>query len=775
MSEKASGRASLGGRESESAVGGRKSVVKHVKNEELSSAYDYVMVFPMEKSAAGGFQQTPTAKYAVSEMNKAGLETFSYLSIQDDELIVLVRCPAAKLREFADEIDFKLELDPEVVKESLRVGQKDVEKGDGSYKIRPVVINDSPVYSPLNPYENIYGRYEQNVGDSLYLIPEGEASPFNKQIRLKLIYYILRAPHNQGGCGLEVTRMIFKKTLLSIFPLHERGVCDQIVHEVARINVAPWQLPLEDIRQYFGEKIALYNVFIGHYSHWLLIPGLIGLVFQLVVWGTGNYSHPVLPFYSLVVCVWSILMLEYWKRQESFTAMQWGMSEFEQEEPVRPEFKGHPIKSFIDGRDTLYFPPEEQMDNMAGSGSVVGAYMLLVLGVVASIYVLRFSIEHQVGTNASTIASILNTIQITVFNYIYRGIVVKLTDYENPRTDTIYEDSLIMKLFVFQFVNSYASFFFLAFIASNLATSDAVDDDTVVGQCGAATCMTPLSINLAIIFGVRLTVTNFLDIFIPYVNYKMKVRKETAGVEDKSRLTPAEQDFMLTDYNGMLNGIENYADTAIQYGFSVLFVVALPCAAFFSLVSNYFKVKLNIWKLATFYQRPVPQGAQDIGTWMSIFQFLSIAAVVTNAGLICFTMDVLDQYTSLGRTWLFIGFQWTLIMVQVIVTAAVHDVPPEVEIQLARQAFIRSKLLDKIEDDDVEDSEVVEVDQMAGVVSPADTGNMLCCRKKKAKYLDRKKNMNGAPDVVVKQYPILANGGNSAKVNPMTQHLRSEH
>lgn len=45
-------------------------------------------------------------------------------------------------------------------------------------------------------------------------------------------------------------------------------------------------------------------------------------------------------------------------------------------------------------------------------------------------------------------------------------------------------------------------------------------------------------------------------------------------------------------------------------------------------------------------------------------------------------------------------------MVQVIVTAAVHDVPPEVEIQLARQAFVRSKLLDKIEDDDVEDSEV---------------------------------------------------------------------
>lgn len=47
----------------------------------------------------------------------------------------------------------------------------------------------------------------------------------------------------------------------------------------------------------------------------------------------------------------------------------------------------------------------------------------------------------------------------------------------------------------------------------------------------------------------------------------------------------------------------------------------------------------------------MPQGAQDIGTWLSIFQFLSIAGVVTNAALVCFTMDVLDHYTPLGRTW----------------------------------------------------------------------------------------------------------------------------
>jgi hypothetical protein len=44
-------------------------------------------------------------------------------------------------------------------------------------------------------------------------------------------------------------------------------------------------------------------------------------------------------------------------------------------------------------------------------------------------------------------------------------------------------------------------------------------------------------------------------------------------------------------------------------------------------------------------------GAQDIGTWQGIFQIVSIAAVITNAGLICFTMDVLNDYDIYGRAW----------------------------------------------------------------------------------------------------------------------------
>ncbi len=40
---------------------------------------------------------------------------------------------------------------------------------------------------------------------------------------------------------------------------------------------------------------------------------------------------------------------------------------------------------------------------------------------------------------------------------------------DDVRTETEFVDSLILKIFFFQFINSYASFFFLAFIAENVS------------------------------------------------------------------------------------------------------------------------------------------------------------------------------------------------------------------------------------------------------------------------------------------------------------------
>ncbi len=124
-----------------------------------------------------------------------------------------------------------------------------------------------------------------------------------------------------------------------------------------------------------------------------------------------------------------------------------------------------------------------------------------------------------------------------------------------------------------------------------------------------------------------------------------------------------------------------------------------------------------------------------------------------------------------------------MVMVQFIVTEVVPDVPLEVEIQMQRMNFIRSKILDKVEDDDLEADELERMNTMSSNGgAPLEEFShvyscfgktcsvMPCCRSHKGKYLDRKKNMKGCAEVVVKQYPVLASASHK---NPMQQHIRS--
>jgi len=356
--------------------------------------------------------------------------------------------------------------------------------------------------------------------------------------------------------------------------------------------------------EYFGEKIAFHTLFVGHYSSFLIIPSIIGVIFQLVVWGTYNFSSPVLPFYSVVITVWSIVMLEYWKREEARTALEWGMSDFEANEQVRPEYLGQLKPSYINGEMILQYPTSKFIRRAVISKTVVASFCSLIIGIVACIYVLRFQLErHGDGRYyASAVASILNSIQIVVLNMIYRRVVYYLTTKENHRTDTQYEDSLIIKMFFFLFINNYSSFFFIAFVATNLTRPNNAKSD-YVGECGATTCMEPLCINLGIIFGVRLIFDNLIDFFGSYYHWKSTISTETAGVEDLNTISTPEKQYYHVPYNHMQGTLESFADTTIQFGFQVLFVTALPIASFMALLNNQVKQKIFSYTLFSVRKR----------------------------------------------------------------------------------------------------------------------------------------------------------------------------
>jgi hypothetical protein len=142
-----------------------------------------------------------------------------------------------------------------------------------------------------------------------------------------------------------------------------------------------------------------------------------------------------------------------------------------------------------------------------------------------------------------------------------------------------YDDSLITKLFIFQFINSYSSFYFLAFIAPYLSRPPQLSDDGVegsyVGECGADDCMVPLSINLGIIFFMNLTVNNAIEAAMPLAMNWMKKKSETRGTSPlplplprvlltlegayevkTTKLSLPEKEFLLQKYDVSMNTLQ---------------------------------------------------------------------------------------------------------------------------------------------------------------------------------------------------------------------------
>ena len=57
----------------------------------------------------------------------------------------------------------------------------------------------------------------------------------------------------------------------------------------------------------------------------------------------------------------------------------------------------------------------------------------------------------------------INLALILLFNYFYELIAIWLTEKELHRTQTSFDDALTLKIYLFQFVNYYASIIYIAF------------------------------------------------------------------------------------------------------------------------------------------------------------------------------------------------------------------------------------------------------------------------------------------------------------------------
>lgn len=94
-------------------------------------------------------------------------------------------------------------------------------------------------------------------------------------------------------------------------------------------------VPINDLKDYVGEKQAFFMAWLIHYTSWLLFPllgGVILLAIQVSNFRDGQcvkfadcFTTAGNSVFSIFLALWSTLLCESWKRKEAVIANNWLM------------------------------------------------------------------------------------------------------------------------------------------------------------------------------------------------------------------------------------------------------------------------------------------------------------------------------------------------------------------------------------------------------------------------------------------------------------------
>jgi hypothetical protein len=246
-----------------------------------------------------------------------------------------------------------------------------------------------------------------------------------------------------------------------------------------------------------------------------------------------------------------------------------------------------------------------------------------------------------------------------------------LTDWENHRTQTEYDDALIIKNFLFEFINNYFSLFFIAFllhldvpdIPEVMSTiSDEIDGVSFPQQhltaCPGTSCMGVLQRQLFVVFTCKQIGQQLKQAVKPWLMHKRRMAKENQGIVQANKLRPAHDQISLmisnvVEYQRLTepykSSFDDFKEMSIQFGYVTLFAVSYPLAALLAYLNNLSELRLDAYQVCHVHRRPRWRSQEDIGSWGTVFHALSVTNVITNACLIGFVGSQLATLLEPGN------------------------------------------------------------------------------------------------------------------------------
>ncbi|KAK2894489.1 hypothetical protein Q8A67_011718 [Cirrhinus molitorella] len=405
-------------------------------------------------------------------------------------------------------------------------------------------------------------------------------------------------------------------------------------------------------------------------------------------------NHATVGF-AIFMSLWAAVFLEHWKRRQQCLQHSWDLTGMEDDEnELRPAYEDFLLKkqekkaknkkkeepdagtddkgrekllSAKGGQSPLASESLSWTDRLPGYCINISSILLMVgvtFSAVSGVILYRIIVfavmsmnpDHEAKANVrvtvTTTAVIINLLVVLVLDEIYGAIAAWITELEIPKTESTFEEHVILKAFLLKSMNAFAPVFYVAFFKGRFAGRPGdyvyVFKDFRMEECSPGGCLIEVCIQLGIIMlGKQLIQNNVFEIAIPKLKKMYRTYKEEKdGSEDEedrdSKREPQrwDLDYDLEPYEGLS---PEYMEMVIQYGFVTLFVASFPLAPVFALLNNVIEIRLDAAKFVTEIRRPDAVSAKEIGIWYNILSGISKFAVITNAFVISFTSEFIPR------------------------------------------------------------------------------------------------------------------------------------
>uniref|UniRef100_A0A672YCK4 Anoctamin n=1 Tax=Sphaeramia orbicularis TaxID=375764 RepID=A0A672YCK4_9TELE len=389
--------------------------------------------------------------------------------------------------------------------------------------------------------------------------------------------YLLKVSDSCNWCGdvkgavTQATRYdkrhpVFRLMNLCIFSHDaQRDKQKQLKKKWARWSALFTGQPSNDVRRYFGEKVALYYLWLGWYTKLLVPAAVLGVVVFLYglaffqtsplikevcesnitmcprcdkrcdVWqlsDTCTYTKVSQLFdnegtvaFAMFMAIWATLFLELWKRHRAIYVSKWKVYDWCEEEE----------ELIMDIVNDKFCKPKQFRHSYFRSALVlalVTLMLMIIIGLAHALVVFRVVaapllsegkwdfISENANTVAVMLGAVLHYVTMQIMTRVNRWVSLKLCEIEKTNSFAATERSFTVKMFTFQFFTLFSSLFYVAFFLGRI-NGHPGNYVRIAGyrleECHPSGCLTDLFIQMAVIMLLKQTLNNIFEFTVPWL------------------------------------------------------------------------------------------------------------------------------------------------------------------------------------------------------------------------------------------------------------------